>query len=683
MQKTSEFLELYISRGLTPIPLERGGKTPILREWPNVSREEALKAFEYLEDYNVGLRIEPPICVLDIDDRRLVPLILDEISQTWIVETRRGCHVYLKAPEDYYPHTNKKSKLIQLLAEGCQAVAPPSIVEGHEYRFRVNPSNCEIAKLDENKVKLLERIINSFMKYEAMILEFARLWTEGHRHNLSLWLNGALRKSGIERFEAAVIVKSICLLAGDPELKDRLTALKTTYERPIEELGAWSYLKRELESIVGPEQAAEILKLFPAKDEEVKREAAEKPRKIKVSKPLRIGDALIEPLECGLVVCRNGCIEVRETYEHEGHILVKDPWLDGVVRLPPEPMNIEPKALWNMTRRYIEEYVYLEDLRLYDVLTAFIGWSYFYDQNSVTCYLYINGPYGSGKTRLLEVLRMLCYRGVLSSIARGPSLFRLIERLGSLTLLIDESMIRDKDVSDLLRVGYRRGNVIIRAEKENDGFELRKFETYCLKAFASVEEPSEDIKQRSLTINMIKNLRPVGKKLDENMARGIRGGWLYQRLTNKIEVTGNEYASRYQDARFEEICSPLMAIALRFNPEAAEAIKGYFEELEETRAAEIRATLEAEIIEYLLKRDYDESGCTFVSVSDLVTAFNNRYSDRKIGRAMSRLGFKKRRDKTLGRGYEIDRNLLRKLAIIYRIEAPSGDGAINQLILGS
>ncbi|MEM2189702.1 MAG: hypothetical protein QXG35_10305, partial [Nitrososphaerota archaeon] len=482
------------------------------------------------------------------------------------------------------------------------------------------------------------------------------------------------------------ILKTITLLSHDEEIADRVRALHDTYKRPIEEIGAWSYLKRELEAIVGPERSSEILKLLPVKiDEEIRREheAAEKPRRVKVSKPLRIGDALIEPLECGLVVYKNGRIEIRETYEHEGHILVKDPWLDGVVTLPPEPQNIDPKTLWNMTRRYIEEYVYLEDLRLYDVLTAFIGWSYFYDQNSVTCYLYINGPYGSGKTRLLEVLRMLCYRGVLSSIARGPSLFRLIERLGSLTLLIDESMIRDKDVSDLLRVGYRRGNVIIRAEKENDGFELRKFETYCLKAFASVEEPSEDIKQRSLTINMIKNLRPVGKKLDENMARGIRGGWLYQRLTNKIEVTGNEYASRYQDARFEEICSPLMAIALRFNPEAAEAIKGYFEDLEEARAAEIRATLEAEIIEYLLKRDYDESGCTFVSVSDLVTAFNNRYSDRKIGRAMSRLGFKKRRDKTLGRGYEIDRNLLRKLAIIYRIEAPSGDGAINQLILGS
>jgi len=37
---------------------------------------------------------------------------------------------------------------------------------------------------------------------------------------------------------------------------------------------------------------------------------------------------------------------------------------------------------------------------------------------------------------------------------------------------------------------------------------------------------------------------------------------------------------------------------------------------------------------------------------------------------MSRLGFKKRRDKILGRGYEVDRELLRKLAVIYRVEPP-------------
>ncbi|MEM0506715.1 MAG: bifunctional DNA primase/polymerase, partial [Thermosphaera sp.] len=514
MRTTSEFLEFYYSRGLLPLPLECGGKAPVIRDWPNVSREEALKAFGYLKEYNTGIKIEPPVFVVDVDDKRLGPLILDETPSTWIVETRRGIHVYLKAPEGHYPATNKKSRLIQLLARGCQVVGPPSVVEGHVYRFLCDPWETPIAEVSTEKLKLIERIVKTFGEHEALILRFAELWTEGHRHNLSLWLNGALRKSGVEKIDAAIIIKSISLLAGDPELMDRLTAIKTTYERPVEEIGAWSYLKRELESIIGPEWAGEILKMLPAKvDEEVKREreAGKRPRRVRVSAPLEIDGMLIEPVDCGLAVCKNGRTEVCESFEYEGRTFEKDSWVDGVVTLPPEPINIEPKTLWEMTRKYIEEYVYLGDSKLYDVLTGFVGWSYFYDGESVTPYLYINGPYGSGKTRLLEVLKMLCYRSVLSSIARGPSLFRLIERLRSLTLLIDEGMIRDKDVSDLLRVGYRRGNVVIRVERESDKFVLRKFETYCLKGFASLEEPSEDIKQRSVTINMIRNLRPVGK----------------------------------------------------------------------------------------------------------------------------------------------------------------------------
>jgi len=688
-EEALRLLEIYLKNDLIVLPIKAAGKAPpVYDSWPRLTREEILRRNASLawQNYNLALRLDD-LVVADIERLEVYDAIfkqpIDEFAKvTWIQRTGGGgYHILFRGHAEPF----KVDGFAEIRSGNGQyiLVAPSIHPETKKpYQWISDIEKTPIAEISAADLERLRHRLETLKRFRNFIKAMSERWEKSHRHNLSLWLSGVLRKIGLSVEDAELVLKTIVLSRGDEELKDRLTALKTTYERPIEEIGAWSYLRAELESIVGPEHAAEILKTLPTKvDEEIGKESAEKIKKAKVSKPIKIDGVLIEPVECGLAVYRNGRIEIHETYEHEGHILVKDPWLDGVVVLPPEPINIEPKTLWEMTRKYVEKYVYLEDPRLYDVLTAFIGWSYFYDWSNVTPYLYINGPYGSGKTRVLEVLRMLCYRSVLSSIARGPSLFRLIERLGSLTLLIDEGQIRDKDVSDLLRVGYRRGNVIIRVERENDGFELKKFETYCLKAFASVEEPSEDIKQRSIVINMIKNLRPVEKKLDEEAARRIRGGWLHHRLTDKIEVAGDEYTSKYQDARTEEVCSPLISIALRFNPEAAEAIKGYFEDLEEARAAEIRATLEAEIIEYLLKRDYDESGCTFVSVSDLVEAFQRRYSDRKIGRAMSRLGFKKRRDKVLGRGYEIDRNLLRKLAVIYRAEPP--EGAINHIILGS
>jgi hypothetical protein len=97
---------------------------------------------------------------------------------------------------------------------------------------------------------------------------------------LSLWLNGALRKAGLERFEAAVVVKTICLLAGDGELRDRLEALKTTYEKDIEEIAGWSRLESELQAIVGVDRARELLSLLPRpqKTEHAEGPGAEKPK---------------------------------------------------------------------------------------------------------------------------------------------------------------------------------------------------------------------------------------------------------------------------------------------------------------------------------------------------------------------------------------------------------------------
>jgi len=203
MNTRDDFVRLYRKHGLTILPLARNGKQPRVEGWTRATKEELLSAFTPGD--NVGIRVEPPLFVVDVDDARLARLIEDEAPKTWVVKTRRGLHFYFKAAG--YPKTNKRSRLLQLLAEGCQVVAPPSRVDGHEYRFLVDPAETAIAELDENKTKLLEMIIDAIAKHEKIILEFSRLWTEGHRHNLSLWMNGALRKAGVPRFEAAVIVK--------------------------------------------------------------------------------------------------------------------------------------------------------------------------------------------------------------------------------------------------------------------------------------------------------------------------------------------------------------------------------------------------------------------------------------------------------------------------------------------
>ncbi|MEM4602087.1 MAG: bifunctional DNA primase/polymerase, partial [Desulfurococcaceae archaeon] len=627
-----EDVYFYSSHGLVVIPLAKNEKTPIILKWDSKDADE-LKNFFFSKmkegrgiDLNIGIRIEPPLFIIDLDDKRLAPLILDEVPPTWIVETRRGIHVYLKT-EDYYPKTNKRSRLIQLLAEKCQVVAPPSVVDGWRYRFKNDSHKNNITILPKEKVVLLEKIVEIFAKYESLITRFAGVWNEGFRHNLSLWLNGYLRKVGVPLNEAAIIIKSICLLGEDPELRDRLRTLEDTYKKSLEQIRGISGLIEELSVIVGRENIESFLQVLPKHEHEgvygeEKRE--ERARKKKVSGPIVLEDAgvWIEPIEEGLLVIRGDGYEVCEEFDYGGVKYVKDGWIDGVVVLPPKPEEINSVDLWNMTKEFLETYLWFEDERFYDLLVCCVAWSYFYDRNPWTFYVFISGPYGSGKTRLLETLRLLCYRSVLSSIARGPSLYRLIERLSSLTLLIDEVRTKDPDIVDLLRVGYRDNNLIVRTHREKEG--LRKFRTYCFKVFANVDEPAQDVRERSIRIRMVKSLAPLPKKLDEDLARRIRAGWMYQRITKNVVVSGDEYKSEFNDNRVEELFSPIICMAKYFNPNVVEKIKQLLREFENERDEELRDTLESEIVEELLKLVEKEPERDFVSVGELVTLLGNQ-----------------------------------------------------------
>ena len=391
------------------IPLKPNTKEPKVVGWDSRAPEDLAR--EFVEGDNVGVRIEPPLFVVDVDDRRLAALIEDDFPRTLTVVTRRGFHYYFLA-SDTYPETNKKSRLIQLLAKGCYVVKPPSKVDGHEYKY-LDP-NTPIAALDNKAIKKLQRILEALGKYEKLIREFVNVWTEGHRHNLSLWLNGALRKAGLKRFAAAVVVKSICLLAVDGELRDRLDALKTTYEKDIEEIAGWSRLESELEAIVGVDRARELLKLLPRPQKtEGYVEGPEKPRSRYIVGGEVLDCSLVEVVEGPrLLVYRDGKFEVHESLEVDGVIHRPYPHLPFALARAPESLDVDPE-LWRDSKSFIMEYFDAPDERVYDVIVAGVAWSYFYREiRKSTPYLLFLGPWRSGKTRALEVFTALGHRAL-------------------------------------------------------------------------------------------------------------------------------------------------------------------------------------------------------------------------------------------------------------------------------
>ncbi len=515
-------------------PLKPNSKEPKVKGWNTRAPDDLMR--EFVEGDNVGLRIEPPLFVVDVDDRQLAALIEDEFPKTLTVVTRRGYHYYFVA-SNTYPQTSKQSKLIQLLSKGCYVVIPPSKVDGHEYVYR--DSNTPIAALDDNAIEKLMRLLEALGKYEQLIKKFVNVWTAGHRHNISLWLNGALRKAGLERFEAAVVVKSICFLADDGELRDRLEALKTTYEKDVEEIAGWSRLETELQAIVGLEKARELLSLLPKpkKNEEYAEGPGEKPRGKSVlsqSLPKR-----------GLVLEAVGVPNGLNSYDPK--LLVLGPqgfeihdWLlvDGVELRPRSPRSYpyEPYVVEDFTikaRAELVELVRTEVDKFVDaepeekaIFAGLIILSYCQELFRTVPYLYLVGDNSSGKSHLLQLFNHLCYRPLYGVSLTHADIYSYLEDDGlPLTILEDEFQGSEKDNEKMkvYKAGYKKDGRVPRLVLFEGGRRFDYYHCYGVKVVAAEQlVENKGFLERCLVVEMVEGYPEKDHYTDEDLKRLAR-----------------------------------------------------------------------------------------------------------------------------------------------------------------
>jgi len=558
------------------IPLKPNTKEPKVVGWDSRAPEELSR--EFAEGDNVGLRIEPPLFVVDVDDRRLAALLEDDFPRTLTVVTRRGLHYYFRA-EDTYPQTHKKSRLVQLLSRGCYVVKPPSKVDGHEYKY-LDP-NTPIAALDNHAVEKLQRILEALGKFEQLIKEFAVVWSEGHRHNLSLWLNGALRKAGLERFEAAVVVKSICLLAGDGEIKDRLEALKTTYEKDIDEIAGWSRLETELQAIVGIEKARELLSLLPKlkkNEEHAEGPGAEKPK-------VRSVLSLSLPKH-GVVLEAVGVPNGLNSYDPK--LLVLGPQgfemhdfllVDGVELRPRSPRSypympyvvddftVKSRAeLVELVRAEVDKFVDAEPEEK-AIFTGLIILSYCQEFFETVPYLYLVGDNSSGKSHLLQLFNHLCYRPLYGVSLTHADIYSYLEDDGlPLTILEDEFQGSEKDNEKMkvYKAGYKKDARVPRVVLFEGGRRVDYFNCFGLKAVAAEQlVENKGFLERCIVVELVEGYPEKDHYESEDLKRfaWLRGELLKWRMA---VLAGREKMPKLEfdwlKGRDRELYLPLLTI---------------------------------------------------------------------------------------------------------------------------
>jgi hypothetical protein len=154
----------------------------------------------------------------------------------------------------------------------------------------------------------------------------------------------------------------------------------------------------------------------------------------------------------------------------------------GVVLLPSHSIAYvsQPElvaAIKTFIHRYADVPSFWEDLAAHFILMTWV-----YDRFTAVPYLRFLGEPGTGKSRMLQVLGHLSYKGIFAGGATTSSpLFRLIEVYRG-TLVIDEADYKTSDawvdIIKILNSGYMQGVPVLRSEKVGDTYEPRAYDVF-------------------------------------------------------------------------------------------------------------------------------------------------------------------------------------------------------------
>ena len=237
-----------------------------------------------------------------------------------------------------------------------------------------------------------------------------------------------------------------------------------------------------------------------------------------------------------------------------------------------DPDHIDVGELLRDVEAFIHRYVFLSDAQG-AMVALWVLHTHSFAEARCTPYLSITSAEpGSGKTLLLEVLRMLVPRPWLTGRTSAAVLPRKIEGVGPV-LLLDESDTAfkgDKDYANALRgildSGYKRSGVSTLCVGQGANIDFKDFKTFCAKAIAGLAQLPDTVAARSFPIRLEKIADEQVIELDEEEAE-VSASELYDRL----DAFSLAAAPRLRglkperpeglDPRTKEISKPVLAIA--------------------------------------------------------------------------------------------------------------------------
>jgi hypothetical protein len=363
---------------------------------------------------------------------------------------------------------------------------------------------------------------------------------------------------------------------------------------------------------------------------------------------------------------------------------------DGIIYIPAKPtlyaipdeavknfLEKNDDTLFDDVSEYIFDHLDCPDRRHFGILTAFTFHSYLIEKADASPIMRFYGSKGSGKSRGGGILTLLVRRGISTANLTGPGLFRVNEFYAP-TFIIDEIQIfgkkGDKDLRDMLNVRYRKGNKMIRINKDRDGLEsIETFSAFGPTVLCGTESLPDTVESRSITFFMEPNIRDVKRHIDEERARVLRNRLVAFRFRH-FKTALEEPERIVKDGRLDEVLLPLHQIVKLVRPEFEPEFIAFAKELETDRKEKDFESFDAEICRALIKcRSKVTSGK--IAVDDItyeVSAMRSYpMSPRAVGSALTRLGLKTCRIAGSGKYARFwDESKIRRLAERFNVEYP-------------
>jgi len=217
------------------------------------------------------------------------------------------------------------------------------------------------------------------------------------------------------------------------------------------------------------------------------------------------------------------------------------------------------------------------------VVAHYVLASQVYDRFSRFGYMRLQGSYGTGKSRFLELMSKVCFRGVQLGVASSNAVLYRTLRLYPGTLCLDEADYDQLSVSsDLLKIlnsGYQSSGSVWRCADGHRGYVPEAYPTFCPKVIAS----RRNYRDKSLESRILSQRSRMAQRIVPNslsssdLAKEIedlRNALFSYRLHNWHVISDDVHVRGLEglDMRTTEILKPL-AIAAGANALPGEIIE--------------------------------------------------------------------------------------------------------------